>query len=241
MLTFILFTAIAQSPGGHSGSWILTKKLDKSVGYVWGYKDKQGLVHQLGMGIRPTAGEVIDYGVERRKFEAIPDGGEWFGGNVPARSMRNVGATGQPPRRVHLTVIGPKDRRDSVMADLNASPGFNELVASMGDSLAVQSYDPADPMISEIKLSDGGNPDVVIQNETGRVKFRSHDYPGSARVISEIRRADPRYDPKKDPDGSKLKIPLEDFLRNMPVIDEQTAIWIILGILAIAIILKKAG
>lgn len=150
---------------------------------------------------RGGAQAAIDYGVERQNFPAVAKGKEWYGGNVSYKAA--VGSTAERPNRVHLTFIGNQVEREAARKDLESSPGYQKLAAEMGDYLAVQDYGAENPIVKDVGLVDGGRPDIVIQTtKSGKVTYRAHKYPGADVVINEIRKADPRYNPKNDPDGN---------------------------------------
>ena len=103
-------------------------------------------------------------------------------------------------KRVHVTVIG-KDAEGIVKA-WEADPGFASLKTAMGDRLAIQAFtDPEDPLVKNVGLPNGGKPDVVIQEASGKVVYRAKADPGPAVIVGEVRKRDPAYDPNKDPSG----------------------------------------
>lgn len=151
-------------------------------------------------GTAPAATK--NYGVAQSRLTPLPPGKSWYGGNVDARPA--VGATGKPPNRVHLTFIGSQVEREAARKDLEASPDYQRFAAKMGDLLAVQDYGPENPLVADVGLVDGGKPDVIIQTtEHPLPLYRAHEYPGADVLVAQLRRADPRYDPSQDPDGSE--------------------------------------
>jgi hypothetical protein len=99
-----------------------------------------------------------------------------------------------------LTVIGPEADRRKVLDDLERAP---ELAPFKG-KLAVQSYDPANWAVERSGFVTGGKPTIYVQAPSGKVLHRQDDYEGGAPALAEaIRKADPSYDPAKDPDLRK--------------------------------------
>jgi hypothetical protein len=144
-----------------------------------------------------------NFGIDLAKLPSHPGGQAWYGGNVDYSAAR--GAAGEKPNRVHVTFIGSQVEREAARKNLEGDPGFRYLSEAMGDYLAVQDYGPENPLVKEVGLPNGGRPDVIIQTtKGGRVTYRARSYPGADVVVHEIRKADPRYDPDKDPNGSGL-------------------------------------
>ncbi len=96
------------------------------------------------------------------------------------------------PPDVHLTVIGVEAEQVKARARLQADPKFRALEAAMGDRLAVQYYGATDPMVARVGLVDGGKPDVVIQDSTGKERLRSHFDPGPESIVA----GDPQGGPR---------------------------------------------
>ena len=145
----------------------------------------------------------LEYGVAENKLMHLAPGKNWYGGNVTTRPA--VGATGELPNRVHVTFIGSQVEREAARKDLEKNPEYQRIAAQMGDLLAVQDYGPENPLVKDVGLVDGGKPDIIIQTTAHPMPlYRAHSYPGSDVLVGEIRRADPRYDPSQDPNGSPL-------------------------------------
>ena len=146
-------------------------------------------------------------GVIKDKVPRPVAGQAWYGGNA-VRSIEAADA-GEPrsrPPDVHLTVIGSEAEQARARERLAADPKFRALEASMGDRLAVQFYGPADPMVARVGLVDGGKPDVVVQDASGKERRRFHADPGPDPIVAEIRKADPSYRPGRD-DAGGVSIP----------------------------------
>lgn len=92
----------------------------------------------------------------------------------------------------HLTLIGSEEERKRVLNDLAPSG----LLAKV----RVQSYGAGDPLLKGMGFAEG-SPAIYLQAPSGKVLLRQASYsPGP--LFAAIRKADPTYDPKKDPDGS---------------------------------------
>lgn len=148
-------------------------------------------------------GPAANYGVMTGALDHLPPGKEWYGGNAP--KTVGAGATGKPINRVHLTFIGTEAEREAARRDLESNPEYQQIAEQLGDLLAVQDYDPSNPLVKNIGLPDGGRPDVIIQTTAHPLPlYRAHEYPGAKILVGEIRKADPRYNPANDPNGSPL-------------------------------------
>lgn len=183
---------------------------------------------------QPAVGASRNYGVSHEKFPER-QGREWHGGNVDFKTA--VGASGEKPNRVHVTFIGNQVEREAARKDLEQNPEFQRIAAEMGDGLAVQDYGPENPLVAEIGLVDGGKPDIVIQQtKGGKVTYRAHKNPGSDVIVGEIRRADPRYSPERDPGGGLDLSQLLNFgTEGSPVSREHIAIGVVLGLIVLAV------
>ncbi|HEX5273173.1 MAG TPA: hypothetical protein VFW33_21905, partial [Gemmataceae bacterium] len=109
-----------------------------------------------------------------------------------------VRAIADDSARNHLTVIGDEAGRKAVLADLASSPSLN----AWAQKCRVQSYAPdAWELAVGFTSRPGPRPTVVVQDPSGRVLLRAA-YSTPAALAGALRRADPSYDPAKDPDGS---------------------------------------
>lgn len=105
--------------------------------------------------------------------------------------------------KIHVTIIGNADERARVVNDIKSDPAFEGL----RDGLLVQDYDPKEwPVKPELGFQ-AGKPAIIVQaakgpndKRGGRVIYRTLDYAIGAKGLAEaIRKADPSYDPDKDP------------------------------------------
>ena len=109
--------------------------------------------------------------------------------------------------RMKLTAIGPKDLTAKVLADVASSPAFTDLKGK----LSVKAYEPTNWAVARYGFKTDGKPTVYLQAPDGKVLHRQDDYEGGAdRLARAVRKADPTYDQKKDPDLSKPSLPKLD-------------------------------
>lgn len=102
--------------------------------------------------------------------------------------------------KLRLTLIGQEADRKRVLADLEG-PQFNALK----NLYVVQAYEPSNPMIQNLGFVVGGRPTIYLQRPDGLVLHRQDEYEGADKLACAIRKADPNYDPNRDPDLTKPK------------------------------------
>jgi hypothetical protein len=104
-----------------------------------------------------------------------------------------------------LTVIGTAAERSRVLADLKNAPAL----AAWQGKVRVQDYDPKDWQVKE-GFVGSGKPTIYCQASTGKVLHRQDDYgDGAAGLATALRKADPNYDPARDPDLRKPVKPVD--------------------------------
>jgi hypothetical protein len=102
--------------------------------------------------------------------------------------------------KLRLTVIGSDIERKRVLDDLASNPAL----APYKDSLVVQDYAPAD-WPTQAGFVTGGHPTIYLQAPDGKVLYHRDDYQqGPEGLAGAVRKADPKYDPAKDPNGNPL-------------------------------------
>ena len=98
---------------------------------------------------------------------------------------------------LRLTIIGSEEARRRVREDL-AGP-----LADEAREFLIQDYPPDHWAVKDAGFHREGNPTIYIQKPDGTVLHRQDDYNGPDEfraVLEKLRRPDPNYDPRKDPD-----------------------------------------
>jgi hypothetical protein len=104
--------------------------------------------------------------------------------------------------RLRLTVIGDTTAARRVTSDLASAA----TLAPWKDRVVVQAYAPDHWAVARAGFSTGGRPTIYVQAPSGKVLHRQDDYADGAEGLAQaLRRADPNYDPAKDPDLRKPK------------------------------------
>ncbi|HEV3143032.1 MAG TPA: hypothetical protein VGZ47_04015 [Gemmataceae bacterium] len=106
-------------------------------------------------------------------------------------------------QKLRLTIIGPENQRHAVLADLESSPSL----APLKDKVLVQSYDPKHWAVVNTGFRTTGQPTIYLQSADGKVLHRQDEYRGPEKLAEAIRKADPNYQPDKDPDLNKTNPP----------------------------------
>lgn len=98
--------------------------------------------------------------------------------------------------KLRLTVIGGEADRKRVLADIDTHPALAEVKGRV----LVQSY-PADHWaVAKAGFVTTGAPTIYVQQPDGRVLHRQDAYAGPEPLAEAVRKADPNYQPKNDPD-----------------------------------------
>lgn len=138
-----------------------------------------------------------------------------------------------PRGKIALTVIGSPADRAPVMKDLATHPALTPFK----DRLAVREYDPAHWHLDPGFVRDG-KPTIYLQTDTGVVLHRQDDYRGPDALAAAVRKADPSYDRKKDPDLNRA-FPILDGLAVLAFLSRvPPAVWV-LGALGLYLILTR--
>jgi hypothetical protein len=99
--------------------------------------------------------------------------------------------------RLRLTAIGEPALTARVAADVAGAPAL----AEWKDRLVVHGYPPDHWAVARAGYVAAGRPTIYLQAPAGKVLHRQDDYAdGPAGLARALRRADPNYDAKKDPD-----------------------------------------
>lgn len=131
-----------------------------------------------------------NYGVN---LDKIPLEGRYSVNGVPvSKDMVLAAVEGNVPdltNKVRITVIGDKEKRQSALAKIG-KPTW----------AVVADYSPAYWAVQPQKYGfvTGGSPTIYFQRPDGSVLCRLDDETG---LVDALRKADPSYDPSKDPDG----------------------------------------
>lgn len=105
--------------------------------------------------------------------------------------------------KLRLTIIGSEADRKRVLADLDRPE-----LAALKALYVVQAYPPDHWAVKEAGFVCEGSPVVYLQRPDGTVLHKQTDARGPEQLAQAIRRADPAYDPKLDPDlNAKPKTP----------------------------------
>ena len=101
----------------------------------------------------------------------------------------------------HLTIIGSKEETKPVLEDLES----NVALTGYKGKLLVQVYKPDCWAAARAGFKTDGKPSIYLQAPGGKVLHRQDGYKGPLLLAAAIRKADPNYDPAKDPDLTKPK------------------------------------
>lgn len=103
-----------------------------------------------------------------------------------------------------LTVIGGEESCNKVLADLESHPSLK----GVRDRWHVQSYRPDDAMVRAAGFSAVTSPEVYLQKPDGTVLHHPQGgYQGPEALAQAVRKADPAYNPKSDPDLTAPALP----------------------------------
>ena len=99
-----------------------------------------------------------------------------------------------------LTVIGSDEQRRQVVEDLAKHADL----AEWRSKLVTNAYPPDHWAVKGVGFVTTGTPSIYLQLPSGKVLHRQTNYEGGAEALATaIRKADPNYDPAKDPDKRK--------------------------------------
>ena len=96
----------------------------------------------------------------------------------------------------------------------------------------VQSYAADAWEVSRVGFKVDGKPTIYIQNPSGEVLCRFDADPGLDKLVQEVRKTQPDYDPAKDPNGQGWGIDFAS-LKNVPA-----SVWT-LGSLGLLLFLQR--
>jgi hypothetical protein len=131
--------------------------------------------------------------------------------------------------RLRLTVIGEPASTQRVVGDLASAPAL----ASWKERVVVQSYPANHWAVAQAGFYTAGKPTIYVQTPAGKVLHRQDDYSdGADGLATALRRADPNYDARKDPDLRQSPVPHLD-LAKIP-----TSAWL-LGAAALFLLISR--
>jgi hypothetical protein len=104
-------------------------------------------------------------------------------------------------QKMRMTVIGTESQTAKVKADMD-SPA----VAALRAWVLPMYYAPDHWAVSRSGFKCDGAPTIYLQSADGRVLHRQDDYQGPEELMAAVRKIDPLYDPRKDPDLRKTPV-----------------------------------
>jgi hypothetical protein len=146
------------------------------------------------------AGSALNFGIEPWR---VPDEPRYrINGQEVSRAeaLAAVGNLADDSARLRLTIVGDDAMRQRVLAELAAHAGLNAL----RDRLLVQDYPPDHWAVTGVGFAPG----ITLQPAAGPdgkapVLFRMREYSGPDALQGAIRKADPNYQPERDPDPTR--------------------------------------
>jgi hypothetical protein len=141
------------------------------------------------------------------------------------QAFEAIGTLSDDSDKLRLTIIGDSKLQQQVQQDLKTDAALK----NWSDKLLVQAYSPEHWAVKNVGLEAG----VTLQaagGEDGKspVLFRIRQYRDANQLAVALRRVDPKYDAKNDPDPDALRLPIRlpkwDDMPELPGI-----LWAILG------------
>lgn len=185
-----------------------------------------------------------NFGVDASKFPKLQPGesiytvnGKRVNAQQAYRLVEAGGTLTDDSAKLRLTVVGTKEECDKVEGDLKTSP----LLTPFKDKMLVQCYRPTDWAVAGVNLPTDGKPRIILQGPPDKdgkapVLHSQPDYDGPDGLAKALRKADPSYDPKKDPD---LRHP--PLLPGLPDLAEVPPIvWLVAAVGVLAALKKGA-
>lgn len=151
-----------------------------------------------------------NFGINLSKM--TPDTGKtvyrYKGAEIPRVQAHHAveGSLPDDAGKLRLTAIGDKAAREQVAKDVTTSKAFEKL----RDSLIVKDYAPDHWAVKDMGYVASGRPTIYLQAPDGKVLHRQDDYDGGPEALAAavekveaIRKPDPKYNAKTDPDLRK--------------------------------------
>lgn len=149
---------------------------------------------------------VPNFGVDTDKLNGGDERYRLNGTAVTREQAQQALAGGRIPddaARPRLTVIGTQAQTSRVASDLASAPAL----AEWKERLVLQSYLPEHWAVARAGFVTTGRPTIYLQAPDGKVLHRQDDYEdGPDGLARALRRADPAYDSRKDPDLRRLPL-----------------------------------
>ena len=116
------------------------------------------------------------------------------------QALTALGELPDDSNRLRLTIVGDAAFRERVRADLASHPAL----LALKDRLLTQDYPPDHWAVADVGFAGG----LTLQPPAGKdgkapVLWRMTQYPGPDALAGAIRKADPLYQPSRDPDPTK--------------------------------------
>lgn len=172
--------------------------------------------------------EPKNFGMDASKIGKEPK--YWINGKEVSRreAMAAVQKVPDDRHKLSLTIIGSVDDRKRVLQELDKLGELRALVV-------VQAYNPDDPMIKLFGFVTSGKPTIYLQRSDGVVLHRQDIFNEVEELATAIRKADPAYDPKKDPDLTKKPNPSP---LSLPDLSKIPPAYVVIGIVIVIFLLQ---
>lgn len=143
----------------------------------------------------------INFGLDRTRLSAA---GKHFVDGKEVSKEELLQALGKPcfpddSQWPSLTIIGPEGARQKVLSDLQSSP----CLIPWKDRIKVRDYPPDHWTVRDTGFVTSGQPTIYFQAPDGTVLHRQDEYRGPEALAAVLRKADPAYQPERDPDLNK--------------------------------------
>ena len=153
---------------------------------------------------KPKDVEIPNFGLDLNKLDHQKDGGTTYRYNgqvVPKAQAYQALANrfDDDSQKLRVTVIS----RDASIRK-QVKNDFDNCPAELRDLYVFNAYTPDDFEVARVGFVTTGEPTIYCQAPSGKVLHRQDDYKdGAVGLQKALRRSDPNYDPKKDPDLRK--------------------------------------
>lgn len=176
-------------------------------------------------GTPPESADDPNYGLIR---DQIQPGRTTINGKEVTKAQAFAAISADVPndaKTPRIVVIGDEASCTKVLTDFATLPAF----ASYKGKYIIQDYRPSDWPVSSGFVTSG-NPTIYCETADGTVLHRQDGYDGPeklATALGRLRKADPNYDPKKDPDASAPTDSVSVLLGKLK--DVPVWVWVVVG------------